>query len=85
MVLLGTACDVSDLNAITMANFLCNEYGIDTISACSIIAFAMECYEKGILTKEDTGGIEINFGDGEALVEQAAAVWAAQARLSLDP
>lgn len=69
VVLLGPSCDVSDLSAITMANFLCNEYGIDTISAGSIIAFAMECYEKGILTKEDTGGMEIKFGDGEVLVE----------------
>jgi aldehyde:ferredoxin oxidoreductase len=69
VVLLGPSCDVSDLSAVTMANFLCNEYGIDTISAGSIIAFAMECYEKGILTKEDTGGMEIKFGDGDILVE----------------
>ena len=69
VVLLGSACDVDDLNAITMANFLCNEYGIDTISAGSIVAFAMECYEKGILTKKDTGGLEIKFGDPDVLVE----------------
>jgi aldehyde:ferredoxin oxidoreductase len=69
VVLLGSACDVDDLNAITMANFLCNEYGIDTISAGSIVAFAMECYEKGILTKKDTGGLEIRFGDPDNLVE----------------
>jgi aldehyde:ferredoxin oxidoreductase len=69
VVLLGSSTDVDDLNAITMANFLCNEYGIDTISAGSTIAFAMECYEKGILTKEDTGGIEIKFGDADLLVE----------------
>lgn len=69
VVLLGTACSVDDLNAITKANFLCNEYGIDTISTGSIIAFAMECYEKGILTKEDAGGLEIKFGDGNILVE----------------
>jgi aldehyde:ferredoxin oxidoreductase len=68
VVLLGSACDVDDLNAITMANFLCNEYGIDTISAGSIVAFAMECYEKGILTKKDTGGLEIKFGDPDILV-----------------
>jgi len=69
VVLLGSACDVDDLNAITMANFLCNEYGIDTISAGSIVAFAMECYEKGILTKKDTEGLEIKFGDPDILVE----------------
>ena len=69
MVLLGSSTDLEDLNAITMANFLCNEYGIDTISTGSVIAFAMECYEKGILTKEDTGGLEIKFGDADMLVE----------------
>jgi len=69
VVLLGTACGVDDLNAIAAANFLCNEYGIDTISAGSIVAFAMECYQKGILTKDDTGGMEVVFGDGEVLVD----------------
>jgi aldehyde:ferredoxin oxidoreductase len=66
---LGAMCGVSDMNAITMANYLCNEYSLDTISAGSSIAFAMECYEKNILTKEDTGGIELKFGDGELVVD----------------
>jgi aldehyde:ferredoxin oxidoreductase len=66
---LGSMCGVSDLNAITKANYLCNEYGLDTISTGATIAFAMECFEKGILTKELTGGLEINFGDGDLLVE----------------
>jgi aldehyde:ferredoxin oxidoreductase len=65
---LGAQCGVSDMNAITMANYMCNEYGLDTISAGSTIAFAMECYEKGILTKEQTGGVELNFGDSELVV-----------------
>jgi aldehyde:ferredoxin oxidoreductase len=52
-----------------MANYLCNEYGLDTITAGSTIAFAMECYEKGILTKEQTGGLEIKFGDGALVVD----------------
>ncbi len=69
VVLLGTSCDVEDLNAVTMANFLCNEYGLDTISVGNVIGFAMECYEKGILTKEDTGGLEITFGDADMLVK----------------
>ncbi len=59
---LGAMCGVSDLNAITMANYLCNEYGLDTISAGATIAFALECYEKGILTDEHTGGLELSFG-----------------------
>ena len=66
---LGAMCGVSDMNAITKANYLCNEYGLDTISAGSTIAFAMECFEKGILTPEKTGGIELRFGDGDLVVE----------------
>ncbi|MHA2298359.1 MAG: aldehyde ferredoxin oxidoreductase family protein [Candidatus Hodarchaeales archaeon] len=66
---LGTMCDIDDLNAITYAHFLCNEYGIDTITAGSTIAFAMECYEKGMITKDDTGGVEINFGDPDIMIE----------------
>jgi len=65
---LGSMCGVSDINAITKANYICNENGLDTISAGATIAFAMECYQKGILTKADTGGLELNFGDGEMVV-----------------
>ena len=65
---LGAQCGVSDMNAITMANYLCNQYGLDTITAGSTIAFAMECYEKGILTDEQTGGLALKFGDGELVV-----------------
>lgn len=65
----GACCGVSDMNAVTMANYLCNEYGIDTISAGSSIAFAMECFSKGILTREMTGGMDINFGDSDLIVE----------------
>jgi aldehyde:ferredoxin oxidoreductase len=66
---LGAQCGVSDLNAITMANYVCNEYGIDTISAGSTIAFALECYEKGILTKEMTGGLELEFGNSDLVID----------------
>ena len=66
---LGAMCDVSDLNAITIINYLCNEYGLDTISAGSTIAFAMECFEKGILTRKHTGGEELNFGNAELVVD----------------
>jgi len=65
----GAMCGISDLNAITMANYLCNEYGLDTISAGSTIAFAMECYEKGILNKAMTGGMELKFGDEKLIVD----------------
>ncbi len=65
----GALCGVSDINAITMANYLCNEYGLDTISTGATIAFSMECFERGILTPEMTGGLEIRFGDPEVIVE----------------
>jgi aldehyde:ferredoxin oxidoreductase len=65
----GACCGIADMNAVTMANYLCNEYGIDTISAGSSIAFAMECFEKGILTREMTGNRDINFGDSDIIVE----------------
>jgi aldehyde:ferredoxin oxidoreductase len=65
----GAMCGVADLKAITMANYLCNEYGLDTISAGSTIAFAMECYEKGILNKEISGGLEMKFGDEKLVVD----------------
>ena len=66
---MGSYCGVDDLVAIAKANELCNKYGMDTISCGGTVAFAMECYEKGILTKEDTGGIELRFGNAEALVK----------------
>jgi len=67
--MLGASCGVSDINAITMANYLCNEYGLDTISTGSTIAFALECFEKGILTKEMTGGLELKFGDSDLVID----------------
>jgi aldehyde:ferredoxin oxidoreductase len=65
----GAMCGVSDLNAITMANYLCNEQGLDTISTGATIAFAMECYERGLLTPELTGGLALKFGDADLIVE----------------
>ncbi|MHA1215322.1 MAG: aldehyde ferredoxin oxidoreductase family protein [Candidatus Hodarchaeales archaeon] len=66
---LGSMCDIDDLEAITYAHFLCNEYGLDTISAGVTIAFTMECYEKGILNKDQTDGLEITFGNKDAMIE----------------
>ena len=66
---LGGLCLVDDLVAIAKANQLCNRYGLDTISAGGIIAFAMEAYEKGIITRSDTDGVELVWGNAEALVE----------------
>jgi aldehyde:ferredoxin oxidoreductase len=66
---LGAMCGVGDLNAITKANYLCNEYGLDTISTGATIAFALECYEHGLLTDEQTGGIALEFGNADLIVE----------------
>ncbi len=65
----GSLCDIGDLSAIAMANEICNKYTIDTISTGVAIAFAMECFENGIITKEDTGGIELRFGNADAMVK----------------
>ncbi len=65
----GSMCDINDIEAITYAHILCNDYGLDTVSAGSTIAFAMECYEKGILNKKNTGGKEILFGDTDTMVD----------------
>lgn len=59
----GSYCCITDLATICHANQLCNMYGIDTISCGATIAFAMECYEKGLITSKDTGGLELTFGN----------------------
>jgi len=66
---LGSNCGVSDLKAICKANELCQRYSIDTISTGVTISFAMECFENGLLTKEDTDGIELRFGNAEAMLK----------------
>ncbi|MEI7670531.1 MAG: aldehyde ferredoxin oxidoreductase family protein [Deltaproteobacteria bacterium] len=66
---MGGECLISDLAAICKANDLCNRFGLDTMSTGSVIAFAMEAFEKGLITTADTDGIELRWGSGEALVE----------------
>lgn len=65
---LGAFCGVADGEAVVLANQKCNAYGMDTISCGATIAFAMECFEHGLLTKEETGGRELRFGDAELLL-----------------
>jgi aldehyde:ferredoxin oxidoreductase len=65
----GNYCGVDDLAAISYANQLCNQYGMDTISCGATIAWAMECFENGRLTPADTGGVELRFGNAAAMVE----------------
>jgi aldehyde:ferredoxin oxidoreductase len=66
---LGSYCGIGDLVAVAKGNELCNDYGLDTIGAGAAIAFAMDCYEHGLLTKADTGGIELKFGNADAMVK----------------
>ena len=65
----GPDCGVDDLDAIAKANYLCNEYGIDTIGLGATVACAMDLFEHGIITGEDTDGIALNFGNAKAMVE----------------
>ncbi|MCX7912543.1 MAG: aldehyde ferredoxin oxidoreductase family protein [Dehalococcoidales bacterium] len=57
-----------DLDSIIKLNDICNRYGLDTISAGAVIAFVLECYENGILTKKDTDGLEMKWGNAKAIV-----------------
>ena len=66
---LGSLLGIDRLDAISKMNMLCNAYSLDTISTGVCIAFAMECYENGIITKEDTEGLELTFGNAEAAVK----------------
>ncbi len=68
---LGAATGVNDLDAVTFANFICNEQGFDPISFGATLGAAMELFEMGVITTKDTGGIELKFGDPKALTEMA--------------
>jgi aldehyde:ferredoxin oxidoreductase len=69
IVLLGSDCGIGDREAIATAEYLCDYYGIDGISVGNTIGFLMECYEKGLISKDDTDGINLRFGDSEAMLE----------------
>ena len=66
---LGSNCGISDIIAISKGNELCNAYSLDTISTGMTISFAMECFENGLLTTEDTGGIDLRFGNADAMLK----------------
>jgi len=71
---MGSYCGVSDLAAISLANQLCNMYGMDTISCGATVAWAMDCFEQGLITTEQTGGIVLRFGNAEALVQMVGLI-----------
>lgn len=70
----GSYCGVNDLAAVARANQVCNEYGVDTIACGASIAFAMECFEKGIIGPEQTGGLQLKFGDADAMLKALDAI-----------
>jgi len=65
---LGARCGIGDILAVAEANVICAELGIDTISVGSTIAWAMECFERGLISKKDTGGIDLKFGNADAMI-----------------
>ncbi len=66
---LGGACGIGDIEAVAKGNSICDHEGMDTISAGDAVAFAMDLYENGILKSEDTGGLELNFGNYDSLLK----------------
>ena len=76
MINLGAKCGVSDLETIVRLDNLCSRLGLDSTSTASAIAFAMDLYEREILTRQDTGGLDLSWGNGDAmevLIRQMAA------------
>ena len=65
----GSQCGNDYLPAIIASDDLCDRYGLDTISTGNTIGFAMECFERGLINKEDTDGLELKFGNHQAMVE----------------
>jgi aldehyde:ferredoxin oxidoreductase len=64
----GSNCGIDDLKAVSKAHELCNAYSLDTISCGMAVSFAMECYEKGLLTKADTAGLDLSFGNAQSML-----------------
>ena len=70
----GTLCLNDNVESIIKCNDICNRYGLDTIAVGGTIAWAIECYENGIFTKQETGGIELTWGNAQAIVDMTQAI-----------
>jgi aldehyde:ferredoxin oxidoreductase len=68
MAAFGPLCLNDNMESLIYANELCNLHGLDTISAGGVIAFAIECYENGLISEKDTGGLELTWGNTEAII-----------------
>lgn len=69
LMLLGPNIGITDYETIAYLGLLCDKMGMDTIQTGNALSFAMECYEKGLITHEDTGGLELNFGNEQAVIK----------------
>jgi aldehyde:ferredoxin oxidoreductase len=69
IAMFGSDCGIRDLAAVAQAHQICDMHGVDSITCGATVAFAMECYEQGIITQEDTGGIDLRFGNADAMLE----------------
>ncbi len=67
--MMGTSLMIGDPKVVAMGNDIANRLGVDTISLGAMVGFAMDCYEQGLITKKDTGGMEIKFGDAEVFLK----------------
>ena len=77
----GSDCGISDLEAISRANYMCNEMGNDTISVACTIAAAMELYQKGYIKEEECEGVPLVWGNGEAIVKWTERMGRGQTKL----
>jgi aldehyde:ferredoxin oxidoreductase len=64
----GSYCGIDDLHAVTYANQLCNQYGVDTISCGATLSWAMECFENEVINLEETEGIDLSYGNAEGMI-----------------
>jgi aldehyde:ferredoxin oxidoreductase len=81
MASLGTANGINSIDSMIAANHWCNQYGLDTISTGAVLGFAMECYENGVITKEDTDGLDLRWGNASAVVEALHKIGRREGRL----
>jgi aldehyde:ferredoxin oxidoreductase len=74
LALIGANCLIDNLEAIAKANELCNRYGLDTIAVGAAVAFAMEAYDRGLITIGDTDGVDLTWGNADAMLEMVKAI-----------
>ena len=74
LAMLGSNLLIDDLESLVIANDFCNRYGIDTVETGALLGWAFESYEKGMITKEDTGGVELTWGNKDALLSMVTKI-----------